>query len=561
MDDPLLSVSEDFLLRNIIGSLYVNESSPASPQVLEFLEAREKTSHLGAKKNEKQSLEEFSQGIQALNRNDNKEALSLFNKALVSAPGSSKHIASFYRERSIALQKLKAYSESLQDIERALKLTESQEEKNYLEKRKTIIHALNLNDTLNRLSVTPKDVDEQQEEIIYGESKELVGVSSALALEYNAKFGRHYVATQNINVGDVLMIQKPFVRVLLPESCKVLNGGIENSICDNCLLSILNPIPCEYCRAVIYCSEECKLIGFKKMHKIECQVTRRYPTNSRSLALRSLIEATNRGKYLEEIYSKMEKIEKCKGDRTSGFNDGKLDGTKPEALLSLLTHTDKRKDIMHWVNAAVVADTLRKDTDFLKGRATYENTIKIGYLFLKLSYVCQMNLYGIQGSNTDRRIALAMYPVFNYLNNSCANNALWYDKKDKKILRACKNIQKGEQVCVAYMTHAVVEKTAAERKKFFNEMKFFNCECEACIRNYNFKCELKRRLKIPQKLKKKLINKPNDTKSLWELLKLVVNEYPGPCLEGKRIEFALVNAHLGSSNEEVPNILRLLKLL
>lgn len=561
MENFLLSFSEDFLLKDIIRSLFVIESSPASKQVLDLLKSCERMSKLGGMKNEKQSLEEFAQGKQALNRNDNKEALSLFNKALVSAPGSSKHIASFYKERSIALQKLKAYPESLQDIERALKLTESQEEKNALEKRKAIIEALNLKHTLQRMSVSPKDHDEEQEELTYGESEELVGVSSALALEYNAKFGRHYVATRNINVGDVLMIQKPFVHVLLPEAFKELNGGNENTNCDNCLASILNPIPCEYCRAVIYCSEECKLIGFKKMHKIECQVTRRYPTNSRSLALRSLIEATNKGQYLEEIYSKMERIEKCNGDRTSGFNGGKLDGTKPEALLSLLTHTDKRKDIMHWVNAAVVADTLRKDTDFLKGRATCENTVKIGYLFLKLSYVCQMNCYGIRGTSTDSRIALTMCPVFNYLNNSCANNALWYDKKNKKILRACKNIQKGEQVCVAYLTNAVVEKTAIERKKFFSETKFFNCECEACIKNYNFKCELKRRLKIPQQLKKKLINRPNDTKSLWELLKLVVNEYPGPCLEGKRIEFAVVNAHLGASNKEVPNTLRLLKLL
>lgn len=54
--------------------------------------------------------------------------------------------------------------------------------------------------------------------------------------------------------------------------------------------------------------------------------------------------------------------------------------------------------------------------------------------------------FQIRGTSTDSRIALTMCPVFNYLNNSCANNALWYDKKNKKILRACKNIQKGEQV-------------------------------------------------------------------------------------------------------------------
>lgn len=62
MENFLLSFSEDFLLKDIIRSLFVIESSPASKQVLDLLKSCERMSKLGGMKNEKQSLEEFAQG-------------------------------------------------------------------------------------------------------------------------------------------------------------------------------------------------------------------------------------------------------------------------------------------------------------------------------------------------------------------------------------------------------------------------------------------------------------------------------------------------------------------
>ena len=91
--------------------------------------------------------------------------------------------------------------------------------------------------------------------------------------------------------------------------------------------------------------------------------------------------------------------------------------------------------------------------------------------------------------------------------------------------------------------------TSKERKDFFYNIKFFNCECEACENNYTYKPELKGALKVPKFLKNRLRKKPNDTESLWELLKLVVKKYKYPCLEAKRIEMALAEAHMGATNK------------
>ena len=81
--------------------------------------------------------------------------------------------------------------------------------------------------------------------------------------------------------------------------------------------------------------------------------------------------------------------------------------------------------------------------------------------------------------------------------------------------------------------------------------KFFICECEACVRDYAFGLELRGAFKVPKELKYRLQNKPNDTEALWKLLKLLLQEYPHPCAEAKKIEMAIVNAYLGSDNEKL----------
>lgn len=101
---------------------------------------------------------------------------------------------------------------------------------------------------------------------------------------------------------------------------------------------------------------------------------------------------------------------------------------------------------------------------------------------------------------------------------------------------------------MAYNTFQVMEMKADQRKKFLLENKFFMCKCDICELNYDYKPELRRALKVPARLKKRLRKKLNDTESLWEVLKLVINEYKHPCLEAKMIEMALVDAHLGGTN-------------
>ena len=91
--------------------------------------------------------------------------------------------------------------------------------------------------------------------------------------------------------------------------------------------------------------------------------------------------------------------------------------------------------------------------------------------------------------------------------------------------------------------------SSQERKNVMQKAKFFTCECEACEQNYTYDVELMGTLKIPVQLKNKLNHQENDTKTLWQVLRLILELCPRPSLEAKTLELALVEAYLGSDNK------------
>lgn len=214
----------------------------------------------------------------------------------------------------MVFNKLKAYPESLKDIERALKLPISKEQKINLSNRKKILTLL-LKESNKKPEANKKSEANEKESIqlSYGENEEIEGVSSAMTLAYNEEFGRHFVATRDIKIGDFLMIQSPLIWAKERESEVDPKG--KKWLCDFCLNSIINPVPCERCTYFLYCSLKCRSEAFEKYHKIECQICNiRSPVGPQTtLFLRTLLVTTKQGENFQEAYNLMEKIKKCKG--------------------------------------------------------------------------------------------------------------------------------------------------------------------------------------------------------------------------------------------------------
>lgn len=74
--------------------------------------------------------------------------------------------------------------------------------------------------------------------------------------------GRHLVANSSINPGDVLIVERPYTSVLLPDHY--------STHCHQCLTKTTAPLPCPHCPLVLYCTETCRDDSWRKYHHIEC---------------------------------------------------------------------------------------------------------------------------------------------------------------------------------------------------------------------------------------------------------------------------------------------------
>ena len=175
------------------------------------------------------------------------------------------------------MQKLKKrnYYAVKKDIERALSLAVTDEaRRSYLLARKLVLENIPVSYW--------KDVDHtdiiETDVLSYGENNEIKGVSSAIKLNYNKKFGRHFVAVENIESGSILMIQKPYafsiIRKGYIEKRRNARGKLEDLdrkwFCEYCFDLSVAPVPCNNCSGPLYCSEICRNEAYFKYHKFEC---------------------------------------------------------------------------------------------------------------------------------------------------------------------------------------------------------------------------------------------------------------------------------------------------
>lgn len=170
------------------------------------------------------------------------EALIKYNESLCCASLESENLGLAFANRSAAYFEVKLYEKSLKNVELArlhkypvknLEVLDKREEKC----REMMKSRVPLNDpwTFFKLS--------------HETSKRLPFVVNCLELRVNEKFGKHIVTNQNLKVGDVLAIERPFCNVLLSES-NFVEVEVSNKFqrCTNCLKdNALDLIPCEKC--------------------------------------------------------------------------------------------------------------------------------------------------------------------------------------------------------------------------------------------------------------------------------------------------------------------------
>lgn len=392
-------------------------------------------------------------------QNDFFKAFQYYNVSLTNAPYNSENYCTAISNRSIVLYKLKKYKESLKDVEYVLSLDCPEKLLEKLNTRKNMC--------IKALAGEPKYTNkmEKVESLVTMKGPcdpTYVCASSKLEVVYSDEMGRHVCAKEDINVGEVLVIEDPYFTLLLKSQYLLC--------CSYCLLSNLNLLPCNNCCFAMYCSEECKVRALKEYHSVECDLMatlfKMEFTKLELSALRTVIKARNDHADWKSLFETIKEADANMNTKHQGqvkVGDKWLyDSKYYTSIHTLATNVEKRSisDIFQKaISAAVFLRFLKLNTTFLQcdNNEEQDEIFKCvaGLLLLHLMTV-PTNMHGISTNVmnenglllSDVSVASGAYAFLSLINHSCAPNVVRFSKEGEGIMTlfALRPIKKGMQI-------------------------------------------------------------------------------------------------------------------
>ena len=231
------------------------------------------------------------------------KALAHYNQAIFLAPSSSQTLTLSIANRAVVWMKLDQYEKALSDLEWLidignypkdsiykiyqrlglvyLKLGNSIESVQACRKSYEFLKISKMNNELKRKVVEElntsirraKDLPQvshlensirKPEHFLQKEHETLQGFSHKMDIEFTANKGRHAIANEVIEPGEIICETKSVASIIkFNETLK---------FCYNCLSHASSPIPCEICSAVAFCSVLCRDQA-KDRHVYDCQLS------------------------------------------------------------------------------------------------------------------------------------------------------------------------------------------------------------------------------------------------------------------------------------------------
>ncbi|XP_024120526.1 SET and MYND domain-containing protein 4 [Oryzias melastigma] len=224
------------------------------------------------KKDPEQAVKYREKGNSHFKAADYKVATLHYSQGICFAPSSSEQLSLCYANRSAALYHLNHYQDCLADIERALKAGYPSHLSHKLQDRRTMC--------LNQLC--KKTTEDNPSLCSNGKARvsaSNVRICPKVTIDYNLEKGRHLVAVERIEPGDVILTDRPYSFVLIPEieetrkkDARTELFGTQHRRCHQCLAETLCPVPCEGCSYSRYCSVRCQREAWEEHHCWECSL-------------------------------------------------------------------------------------------------------------------------------------------------------------------------------------------------------------------------------------------------------------------------------------------------
>ncbi|OUM58468.1 hypothetical protein PIROE2DRAFT_16258 [Piromyces sp. E2] len=236
-----------------------------------------------------------------------------------------------------------------------------------------------------------------------------------------------------------------------------------------------------------YCSRECQVKAWNSGHKYTCKLWKEKKLFDNDLMdvdlLVQVVLKICAGDDKDSASSKKNTPQKSEvtgsmaPDKLKDISESqealqwkeKEESINREAFLSLMTHQDKI-EFEEWKYLRDMAKAVFLIAPDLESKTTESELIQHLLRFKCNNFVYHdTQLFGM---------AESAFPVGSLFNHSCHPNATLYYHEGRQIIRAMRDIPRGEEICITYTD---VMNARPQRQRLLLQKYKFNCCCERCL--------------------------------------------------------------------------------
>lgn len=260
---------------------------------------------------------------------------------------------------------------------------------------------------------------------------QIQGAKNCIEIKEDDTFGRHVVASRDIQIGEIICIENPFA--------SVITGDTRYLYCHHCFEVCYNPIPCTNCSQSVYCEVECRS-NAQDYHKYECPILQSVEVlgvNRLSLLALKMAILAKREYDQDDVKayytSRFREILKLKGGKLSEEEEYGMAGD----VVCLLDFMKK----INFFNGSRSKDFFE---DFKKTLVLLQRIVRLNVIL-----ICE-DIY-IKSKNPKFNVyGAAIYPFSSLFNHSCCNNVEFIHYGSTITCRAVNTIKKGQQCFISY---------------------------------------------------------------------------------------------------------------
>lgn len=387
------------------------------------------------------------------------DAMECYNQSLCFAKIGSKAVGLAYANRSTCFLKLNMFKKCLADIELATENQYPAHLMEKLEKRK--------NDCLKAMETEADQSGIFDPKLDFDANERFACLANVLDVRCNDRFGRHIVATADIDIGKTVMVEKCFIGVTKHDHYKC---------CNICLKTNQNLIPCRNCTSALFCSD-CKNTD---LHQIECDMCFGCPAGYKFMdVVRSISLAKNAFENANELMAFVENLLK---NTALDMPSNLVDPRSTYAEFFKLCRDLYKYQV--YLQQAYLFYRLLLDQDEVS--AYFNTNVHKRFLMHLVQHHISMILHGsfnkraapIGGINiTDTYVNI----IAKHINHSCVPNVCHVFKDGCIKCVVIRPIKKNEQLLISQFACDVFE-SELQRMAVLRS-RFVNCECERCMLN------------------------------------------------------------------------------